>query len=217
MNLFGAQGVMGQYEEKDVLVNVGRFGPYVKWGDDFISLPKGTDLGTITLEKAIETIKAKQIADMPVGTYDDKPITKGAGRFGPYIKWDGMFINVPRRYNFAKLSQADMDELIDAKVKKEANRYIQRWPDENISVENDRWAPIIKFGKKKVYLPKKKDDTRYTAEEAAAFTLEEVKQFIEASIPGAFAKKTKAAAKKAPAKKAATKKKAAPKKAAKKK
>ncbi len=217
MNLFGAQGVMGQYEEKDVLVNVGRFGPYVKWGDDFISLPKGTDLGTITLEKAIETIKAKQIADMPVGTYDDKPITKGAGRFGPYIKWDGMFINVPRRYNFAKLSQADMDELIDAKVKKEANRYIQRWPDENISVENDRWAPIIKFGKKKVYLPKKKDDTRYTAEEAAAFTLEEVKQFIEASIPGAFAKKKKAAAKKAPAKKAATKKKAAPKKAAKKK
>ncbi len=217
MNLFGAQGVMGQYEEKDVLVNVGRFGPYVKWGDDFISLPKGTDLGTITLEKAIETIKAKQIADMPVGTYDDKPINKGAGRFGPYIKWDGMFINVPRRYNFAKLSQADMDELIDAKVKKEANRYIQRWPDENISVENDRWAPIIKFGKKKVYLPKKKDDTRYTAEEAAAFTLEEVKQFIEASIPGAFAKKTKAAAKKAPAKKAATKKKAAPKKAAKKK
>ena len=217
MNLFGAQGVMGQYEEKDVSVNVGRFGPYVKWGDEFISLPKGTDLGTITLEKAIETIKAKQIADMPVGTYDDKPITKGAGRFGPYIKWDGMFINVPRRYNFAKLSQADMDELIDAKVKKEANRYIQRWPDENISVENDRWAPIIKFGKKKVYLPKKKDDTRYTPEEAAAFTLEEVKQFIEASIPGAFAKKTKAAAKKAPAKKAATKKKAAPKKAAKKK
>lgn len=214
MNLFGAQGVMGQYEEKDVLVNVGRFGPYVKWGDDFISLPKGTDLGTITLDKAIETIKAKQIADMPVGTYDEKPITKGAGRFGPYIKWDGMFINVPRRYNFAKLSQADMDELIDAKVKKEANRYIQRWPDENISVENDRWAPIIKFGKKKVYLPKKKDDTRYTAEEAAAFTLEEVKQFIEASIPGAFAKKTKtkAAAKKAPAKKAAPKKKAAKKK-----
>ena len=214
MNLFGAQGVMGQYEEKDVLVNVGRFGPYVKWGDDFISLPKGTDLGTITLDKAIETIKAKQIADMPVGTYDEKPITKGAGRFGPYIKWDGMFINVPRRYNFAKLSQADMDELIDAKVKKEANRYIQRWPDENISVENDRWAPIIKFGKKKVYLPKKKDDTRYTAEEAAAFTLEEVKQFIEASIPGAFAKKTKtkAAAKKAPAKKAAPKKKSAKKK-----
>lgn len=221
MALFGAQGTMGQYEEKDVSVNVGRFGPYVKWGEDFISLPKGTDLGSVTLEKAIETIKAKQKADMPVGTYDAKPITKGTGRFGPFIKWDGMFINVPRRYNFDKLSQGDMNELIEAKVAKESNRYIHRWPEENITVENDRWAPIIKFGKKKIYLPKKKDDTRYTPEEAAAFTLEQVKQFIEAEIPGAFIKKQKAAAKSAPkksvAKKAATKKAAPKKKAAKKK
>ena len=216
MNLFGAQGTMGQYEGKDVSVNVGRFGPYVKWGDDFISLPRGTDLGTVTLEKAIETIKAKQVADMPVGQYDGKPITKGTGRFGPYIKWDGMFINVPRRYNFAKLSQAEMDELIDAKMKKEANRYIHRWPEENITVENDRWAPIIKFGKKKIRLPKKADDTRYSPEEAAAFTLEQVKGFIEAELPGAFTKKTRAAAKKAPAKKAVPKKAAGKKTAAKK-
>ncbi len=218
MNLFGAQGSMGQYEEKEVSVNVGRFGPYVKWGDDFISLPKGTDLGTVDFETAVKHIKAKQVADMPVGTYDDKPITKGTGRFGPFIKWDGMFINVPRRYNFAKLTQPEMDELIDAKVKKEANRYIHRWEEENITVENDRWAPIIKFGKKKVRLPKKADDTRYTAEDAAAFTLEDVKKIIEAAIPGAFTKKTKkapakkASGAKAPAKKAAVKKKAAKKK-----
>lgn len=217
MNLFGAQGSMGQYEEKEVSVNVGRFGPYVKWGDDFISLPKGTDLGTVNFDKAVQYIKAKQIADAPVGTFDSKPITKGTGRFGPYIKWDGMFINVPRRYNFANLSQAEMNELIEAKVKKEANRYIHRWPDENISVENDRWAPIIKFGKKKIRLPKKADDTRYTAEEAAAFTLEDVKKIIEAEIPGAFTKKqkktaAKSAATKTPAKKGVTKKKAAKKK-----
>ncbi|HUR66873.1 MAG TPA: type I DNA topoisomerase [Chitinophagaceae bacterium] len=212
MNLFGQQGVMGQYEEKDVSVNVGRFGPYVKWGEEFISLPKGTDLGTVKLDRAIESIKAKQIADAPVGTYDEKPITKGTGRFGPYIKWDGMFINVPRRYNFANLTQAEMDELIDAKVKKEANRFIQRWADEKISIENARWGPIIKFGKKIIRMPKKADDTKYTAEEAAAFTIEQVKQFIETEIPGAFAKKAKrtnskkSATKKTPAKKTATKK-----------
>lgn len=211
MNLFGAQGSMGLYEEKEVSVNVGRFGPYVKWGDEFISLPRGTDLQTVDFDTAVEHIKQKQIADAPVGTYEQKPIIKGKGRFGPYIKWDGMFINVPARYKFDSLTQAEMDELITAKVKKEENRYIHRWEDENISVENDRWAPIIKFGKKKIRLPKKKDDTRYTPEEAAAFTLEDVKGFIEAEIPGAFAKKTK----KAPAKKkAATKKKAAPKKKA---
>lgn len=216
MALFGAQGTMGQYEEKDVSVNVGRFGPYVKWGDDFISLPKGTDLGMVTLEKAIETIKAKQKADLPVGHYDEKPITKGTGRFGPFIKWDGMFINVPRRYDFAKLAQNEMNELIEAKVKKEENRFIHRWPEENLSVENDRWAPIIKFGKKKIYLPKKKDETRYTAEEAVAFTLEQVKAFIEAQIPGAFSKKAKATAKKTTSKKATTIKTPAKKKAVKK-
>ncbi len=209
MNLFGAQGSMGLYEEKEVSVNVGRFGPYVKWGDDFISLPRGTDLSSVDFDSAVEHIKQKQIADAPVGTYDKKPIIKGKGRFGPYIKWDDMFINVPRRYDFDNLTQAEMDELIDAKVKKEANRYIHRWEEEKISVENDRWAPIIKFGKKKIRLPKKKDDTRYTPEEAAAFTLEDVKGFIEVEIPGAFSKK----AKKAPAKKkAATKKKAVKKK-----
>ncbi len=229
MNLFGAQGTMGQYEGKDVSVSVGRFGPYVKWGDDFISLPKGTDLGKVTFEKAVEAIRAKQKADSPVGSYDGKPITKGAGRFGPFIKWDSMFINVPRRYNFASLTQAEMNELIEAKVKKEASRYILRWPEENISVENDRWAPIIKFGKKKIYLPKKKDDTRYSPEEAAQFTLEQVKQIIEAKIPNAFAKKQKSASrsrkatpkksvpKKPPAKRAAVKKTVIKKKAAKKK
>ncbi|MBK6935816.1 MAG: type I DNA topoisomerase [Chitinophagaceae bacterium] len=210
MALFGAQGSLGSYEGKEISVNVGRFGPYVKWGDDFISIPRGTDLATVDLDKAIHYIKAKQVADAPVGNYDGKAITKGKGRFGPFIKWDGMFINVPARYKFDNLSQQDMDELIEAKVKKEANRYIHRWPEENISVENDRWAPIIKFGKKKIRLPKKKDDTRYSAEEAAAFTLEDIKRFIEAEIPGAFVKKQKAAKKAAPkraAKKTVAKKK----------
>ncbi|MCB0777913.1 MAG: DNA topoisomerase I, partial [Chitinophagaceae bacterium] len=70
MKLFAAQGTMGQYEEKDVSVGVGRFGPYVKWGDDFVSVPRGTDLSTVDLEKAIHYIKEKQKADAPVGTYD---------------------------------------------------------------------------------------------------------------------------------------------------
>jgi DNA topoisomerase-1 len=203
MALFGAQGPMGQYEGKDVSVNVGRFGPYVKWGDDFISLPKGTDLGTIDLHRAIDQIKEKQKADAPVGTFQDKPITKGAGRFGPYIKWDGMFINVPKRYNFATLSAAEMKELIEAKIKKEENRYIQRWPDLNIALENGRWGPVIRFGKKQLYLPKKADGNRYSPEEGASFTLDQIKDFIEQQLPGAFSKKTKSTSTK---KKAATSK-----------
>jgi DNA topoisomerase-1 len=123
-----------------------------------------------------------------------------------------MFINVPRRYDFDTLTQAEMDELIAAKIKKEANRFIHRWPEEKISVENARWGPIIKFGKKILRIPKKADDSKYTAEDAASFSLEQVKQFIEAEIPGAFAKKQKKTpAKKTKARKTASKK-SAPKK-----
>ncbi len=212
MDLFKLQGTFGQYEEKDVSVGIGRFGPYVKWGDDFISIPRGTDLSTVDLARAIELINEKKKADAPIAQYEGKPVTKGTGRFGPFIKWDGMFINVPRRYNFDALSQADIKELIDAKVKKEANRYIQQWPEEKIAVENGRWGPFIKFGKKAVKMGRKADDTKYTAEEAATLSLDDVKKMIEVEIPGAFAKKEKKpAAKKTAAKKTATKK-AAPKK-----
>jgi len=104
---------------------------------------------------------------------------------------------VPRRYDFENLTQAEMDELIEAKVSKEANRYIQRWEDEKISLENARWGPIIKYGKKTIPMPRKADGTRYTADEAAVLTLEQVKNLIEIELPDAFAKKVRAPAKKA--------------------
>jgi DNA topoisomerase-1 len=199
LTLFKLQDSMGSYEGKELSVNVGRFGPYVKWGDDFVSIPRGTDLKTVDAEKAISYIRAKKEADAPVGEYDNKPITKGTGRFGPFIKWDGLFINVPRRYDFQNLTQAEMNELIEAKVAKESNRYIQRWDDEKISVENARWGPVIKFGKKTISLPRKADGTRPTAEEAATLTLEEVKKIIEGEFPDAFVKKTRPSTKKTPA------------------
>jgi DNA topoisomerase-1 len=204
LTLFKLQDSMGSYDGKELSVSVGRFGPYVKWGDEFVSIPRGTDLKTVDAEKAVGYIKAKQEADAPVGEYDGKPITKGTGRFGPFVKWDGLFINVPRRYVLNDLTQAEMNELIEAKLNKEANRYIQRWEDEKISVENARWGPVIKFGKKIISVPKKADGTRSTADEAAALTLEQVKKLIEAELPGAFAKKTRPPAKKAPARRTAS-------------
>src|SRR5690606_1870037 len=160
----------------------------------------------------IELIEEKKKADAPVAMYDGKPVTKGKGRFGPFIKWEGMFINVPKRYDFDNLSQSDINELVEAKIKKEENRFIQRWPDEKIAIENGRWGPFIRFGKKMLKLDRKADESKYTPEEAAKLDLEDVKRMIEGQVPGAFSKKTpaKKAAKKAPAKKTARKK--APKK-----
>ncbi len=206
--LFQLPLTLGEYEGQEVSVNVGRFGPYVKLGEQFISIPRGEDPLEVSIDRAIELINEKQKADAPIAQYDGKPVTKGKGRFGPFIKWNDMFINVPKRYNFDALTQADINELIDAKVKKEANRYIQHWPEEKISIENGRWGPFIRFGKKMLKLGRKSDDTKYTAEEAAVIPLDDVKKMVEQQVPDAFMKK---AAKKAPTKKAA------PKKAAKKK
>ena len=214
LDLFKLPLTLGEYEGEQVYVNAGRFGPYVKFGEAFISLSKGEDPLEVDLDRAIELIKEKQKADAPIAVYDGKPVTKGKGRFGPYIKWNNMFINVPRRYNHDNLSKADINELVEAKIKKEANRYIQHWPEEKISVENARWGPLVKFGKKVVRVPKKADETKYTADELKAIPLEEIKKWIEAEIPNAFGKKkaprkapAKTATKEPPKKKATTKKK----------
>src|SRR5690606_6745340 len=113
---------------------------------------------------------------------------------------------------FDNLSQSDSNELVEARIKKEENRLNQRWPDEKIAIENGRWGPFIRRGKKMLKLERKPDEWKYTPEEAAKPELEDVKRMIEGQVPGAFTKKTpaKKAAKKAPAKKTARKK--APKK-----
>jgi DNA topoisomerase-1 len=188
---------------------MGPYGPYVKWGEDFISLPRGEDAASVELDRAIELIKQKQNADAPIATYEGKPVTKGKGRFGPFIKWDNLFINVPRAYNFDRLTQTEVEELIEKKLEKESNRYIQQWPEEKISIENGRWGPFIRFGKKMLKIGRKANNEKYTPEELSTISLDEVKKMIEQELPDAFAKKA--------AKKTTTPKKATTKKAAKKK
>lgn len=192
------------YEGKEVSVGVGRFGPYVKWGEAFISVPKNEDPLTIDNTRAIEIINEKISADAPVAAYEGLPVTKGTGRFGPFIKWNNLFINVPKAYNFDALTAADIKELIGKKIEKESNRYIQQWEAEKIAIENGRWGPFVRFGKEMLKLrnnPATKQ--KYTAEELAQISLEDVKQLIVAQIPDAFEPKKK----KVPAKKKAVAKK----------
>ncbi|MBC7587042.1 MAG: DNA topoisomerase I, partial [Chitinophagaceae bacterium] len=206
MDLFKLPRTLGEHEGLELSVNVGRFGPYIKLGEQFISIPKGEDLYTIELDRAIELLKEKQLADAPVAHFEELPVTKGKGRFGPFIKWNDLYINVPRRYNFDNLSQSDINELIETKVNKEANRYIQNWPAEKISIENGRWGPFIKFAKKMLKITKKADDTKYTPEELLTVSLEEVKKMVELQVPDAFKKKAKATPKKSATKKPVKKK-----------
>ena len=216
MQLFTLPRTLGEYEGQELSVNVGRFGPYIKLGEQFISIPKGEDLHEMELERAIQLIHEKQEADAPIGFFQELPVTKGKGRFGPFIKWNDMYINIPRAYNFDLLTQQDINELVTKKMDKEANRFIKQWPAEKISIENGRWGPFIRYQKKMLKLGRKADGTKYVAEDLADVDVAIIKQMIEEQVPGAFTKKLKVAAKKAVGK--ATKKvtKKAPKKATKK-
>jgi DNA topoisomerase-1 len=211
LELFKLPFSLDNYQDKEVSIGVGRFGPYVKWGETYISLPKNEDPLSVNMDRAIQIINEKIDADAPVAHYQNLPVTKGKGRFGPFIKWNDLYINIPVRYNFDNLSQNDINELISAKVEKEANRYIQQWTDEKIALENGRWGPFIRFGKQMLKLGKNPaSGQKYTAEDLASVSLEEVKKLITEQVPDAF--EVKAKKKAAPKKTTPTKAKAVTKK-----
>lgn len=189
MDLFRLPKTLGAYEGEEVVVANGRFGPYVRFGKTFVSLGKDENPMSVTLERAVELIEEKRKADAPIATYEELPVQKGVGRFGPFIKWNNMFINVNRKYDFDNLSIGDIEELIEAKKQKEIEKVVHNWEEEGIRVEKARWGRhnILK-GKTKIELPKSVD--------AQALTLDEVKELIEKHSPKKTARKKRAAKKK---------------------
>ncbi|SOC78898.1 DNA topoisomerase I [Salinimicrobium sediminis] len=205
MELFKLPKELGEYKGESVEVNNGRFGPYVRYGKKFVSLEKGEDPITVTMDRALELIEEKEKADAPIYEYKNLPVQKGVGRFGPFLKWNDMFINVNKKYDFDNLSAEDIEELIEDKIKKEREKVIHNWEEEGIRVEKARWgrSNILK-GKTKIELPKTVD--------AAKLSLEEVKEIIEKKAPKKKAAKKATGTKKTAAKKTTRKKTAAKKK-----
>ncbi|MDY0088815.1 MAG: type I DNA topoisomerase [Flavobacteriaceae bacterium] len=185
LSLFLLPKKLGIYKGEEVEVNNGRFGPYVRVGKTFISLPKGVDPLDVNFEQAKEYIDEKKQADAPIGEYDGMPVQKGVGRFGPFIKWNGMFINVSKKYNFDNLTQSDIEELIQDKLQKESEKVIHDWKSDGIKVEKARWGrSVIIKGKTKIELDKDVD--------AKNLTLEEVKEILDKKVsPSKTSKKTK--------------------------
>lgn len=172
LDLFQLPKVLGTFEGKEVIVSNGRFGPYVKLDKLFVSLPKGNDPTKTTIEEAIALIKTKQEADAPIAEYENKPVQKGVGRFGPFLKWNGMFINVSKKYDFDNLTFETIKEIIEIKKQKEIDKVIYNWEEEGIRLEKARWGRFnIIQGKIKIELPKTTNTDK--------MTLEKVKDIIE--------------------------------------
>jgi DNA topoisomerase-1 len=190
MDMFQLPKKLGEYENEEIIVSSGRYGPYIKFKEQFISLPRGEDPLKFEMEGAIHLIEEKKKENAPIGTYQNLPITKGKGRFGPFLKWNELYVNVPKKYSLDDISMEQAIELIDKKVEKEANRYIQRWESEKISIENARWGPVVKFKRAFIKIPVI-DGEKQTDEQLSKVSLDQVKEWIEAAKPGSFKKKKK--------------------------
>ncbi len=182
MELFKLPIDMGEYDGQEVSVNAGRYGPYVKFGEVYVSIPRDEEPTELSKERVIELIEEKKKELAPVGTYKDLPITKGKGRFGPYFKWNNLFVNIPKRFDPETISDADMMELISIKEEKEANKFVTVWEKEKLAVENGRWGPFIRF-KKKSFKIEKINDVRITSEQAKSITLEEAQAIVAGEQP----------------------------------
>ncbi len=164
---------------KPVSVKIGRFGPIVQIGTStdeekprFAQMKPGQTLETITLEEALELFSLPRT----LGNFEGKEVTIGAGRFGPYIKHNNIYVSLPKSHDPLTVSLDEATELIEGKRKAEAERIIKTYEQEPaLQVLNGRFGPYIAYNGKNYKLPKSATPTELTLEEC----LEIVKQQSE--------------------------------------
>ena len=142
---------------KPVSVKIGRFGPVIQIGsaDDeekprFAQLAKGMSMETITLEEALESFKLPRT----LGEYEEKSVTIGVGKFGPYIRHDGAFVSVPKDKDPMAISLEEAIELILAKREAAENKVIKTFEEEpELQILNGRFGPYVAYKKKNYKIP----------------------------------------------------------------
>ena len=168
LNLFSLPREVGFFEDLAMTIGIGKFGPYVKHNDKYVSLTKEDDPYTISTERTIELIQQKRVESVSeaLGEYEGTLVATGKGRFGPYVKHNDKYISIPRNESLATLSLDRAIELILAKRQAEANKYIKEFPENPaVKVVNGQYGPYLAVGKRNVKIPKDTDPTTLTLEQ----------------------------------------------------
>lgn len=163
---------------KPVFVKIGRFGPVVQIGtaEDkdkprFAQLPKEKSMETITLSEALELFKLPR----EVGEYENKPVTIGTGRFGPYVLHDRKYTSLPKGVDPMVITLEEAVALIQEKRKEDKSKHLKTFlEDPKLEVLNGRYGPYLSYDGKNYRLPKNMH------EKAAELTYDECMKVIQA-------------------------------------
>ena len=121
LGLFSLPRAIGEYDGDSVTIGAGRFGPYIKYGAAYVTLPKTYDPLSVTLEEAIELIDAKKKAESEriIKEFAQEPELQVLnGRFGPYIAYKGSNYKLSKNVTPAELS---LEECLDIVKKQQEN------------------------------------------------------------------------------------------------
>ena len=166
--LLGSDPVSG----KPVYVKIGRFGPIAQLGKaipdsdeekpQFASLRSGQHLETITLDDALELFKMPR----DLGDFENKKVTIGIGRFGPYVRHNNLFVSLAKTDDPYSVDLDRAIELIEQKREKDRNSVLRVFEqDPELRILNGRWGPYLSYKKTNVRLPKGKKAEDLTFEE----------------------------------------------------
>ena len=117
VKLFMLPRNVGKFNDIDIIATKGRFGPYLKYGDKNVSLPRGKDPLTVTLEECIDAINAnseKTVANTVISDFTGSGIQVINGRYGPYLKQDGKNYKIPKGTDAQSLTEEACKEIIAA-------------------------------------------------------------------------------------------------------
>lgn len=129
LKLFDYPRLVGTYEEKDVTVAIGRFGPYVKHNSAFYSLQKTDDPADISLERAIEliTTKREKVAQSLIQEFEKEPDLKVLnGRYGPYITYKKKNFKIPKDTDATTLTLEDCLKIVENPDNTPKKRFVKR-------------------------------------------------------------------------------------------
>ena len=120
LKLFELPRNLGEFRDKEVVIGVGRFGPYVKHNNKFVSIPKGVDPLEIQLEEAVELIEEKEKKDKEktIKIFEEEPDLQVLnGRYGPYIKYQKSNYKIPKTIDPKELTLDECKKIIEESAK----------------------------------------------------------------------------------------------------